>query len=205
MFRPGVRLDPRRVRDNRREDRNPERNSRRRARRRQLGLRERTRWVESKFDQARARANMDVGEKVGLRNRARARAILEGPPQVEQQAKTRSVPDGPPQVDQQVRYRRRPPQVDQIVKFRPAKSGGQRRSKGKVIKGGAPIPAGLPGAAIAVGRSIVRGLRGSPITGPTRIARMSSAAAGPVAGSLKRPSSKPAPRRRGGSGGSRLS
>lgn len=68
------------------------------------------------------------------------------------------------------------------------------------IKGGIPVPAGALGAAVAVARTavpaVVRGLRGSPITGPTKLARISSAAAGPIAASTKRGRKPAAPRSR---------
>lgn len=65
---------------------------------------------------------------------------------------------------------------------RPSKGMGSGFTRKPVIRGGMPVPAGALGAAISIGRTVLGGLRGSPTTGPTKIARISQAAAGPISG-----------------------
>lgn len=62
------------------------------------------------------------------------------------------------------------------------KGMGPSYQRKPIIRGGMPVPAGALGAALSIGRTVLRGLRGSPTTGPTKIARISQAAAGPISG-----------------------
>lgn len=53
--------------------------------------------------------------------------------------------------------------------------------KRPTVRGGIPLPAGAVGAAVSVARAVVGRMRGSPVTGPTKVARMSQAASAPSA------------------------
>lgn len=84
---------------------------------------------------------------------------------------------------------------ERLTPLKPIRSIGKR----PVVRGAPLVPpvGGLLRGAISIGRSV---LSGSPITGPTKVARMSAAAAGPIAGvRVNRPSATPRKRTRGGS------
>lgn len=93
-----------------------------------------------------------------------------------------------------------------LSRFRPPDAGQLARMARQhaKIRGGVPVPAGALGAAISIARNVLGRARGSAITGPTKVAKLSKEAAG--ATTTQRPAPRPVPlrpRRRGGAGGTR--